>query len=128
MSTLWRVRQAMPDDAPAIGQIRVAAWQAAYCGMLPDDFLDALDPLANVDGLRARLATQSSAWQMWVGEQFGGLAGFVVSGTPRFAAAGVGSVELYARNVHPAAWGKGLAQPLIEAPCWQRPAPMVRDR
>jgi ribosomal protein S18 acetylase RimI-like enzyme len=33
------VRRARPADAPAIGAVHVAAWQSAYPGILPDDYL-----------------------------------------------------------------------------------------
>ncbi len=33
------VRRARPADAPAIGAIHVAAWQSAYPGILPGDYL-----------------------------------------------------------------------------------------
>jgi hypothetical protein len=38
------VRPAAPDDVDALGQIHVRAWQAAYRGVMPDAYLDALDP------------------------------------------------------------------------------------
>lgn len=36
------IRPAIPSDAPAIGRVHVAAWQAAYRDQLPDELLDSL--------------------------------------------------------------------------------------
>jgi GNAT superfamily N-acetyltransferase len=41
---MQRVRDARPEDAAAIAAVHVRAWQAAYRGLMPDDFLDRLDP------------------------------------------------------------------------------------
>jgi len=36
------VRHATVDDAPALGRVHVRAWQAAYRGQMPDDYLEGL--------------------------------------------------------------------------------------
>jgi hypothetical protein len=36
------VRPARPSDAGAMGALVVRAWQAAYRGLMPDDYLDGL--------------------------------------------------------------------------------------
>ena len=38
------IRTATPDDVSAISDINVRGWQAAFRGLFPDEFLDALDP------------------------------------------------------------------------------------
>ncbi|MGW5875856.1 N-acetyltransferase family protein [Nocardiopsis terrae] len=38
-----RIREAHPDDAPAIAGVHVRSWQAAYRGMIPDYALENLD-------------------------------------------------------------------------------------
>jgi GNAT superfamily N-acetyltransferase len=38
------VRTATPDDVPAISDINIGGWQAAFRGVFPDDFLDGLNP------------------------------------------------------------------------------------
>ncbi|WP_374348214.1 N-acetyltransferase family protein [Chitinimonas sp.] len=106
------IRAARPEDAEHIGRIRVAAWQAAYRGVMPDTYLDGLDPTANLDGLRLRLAAPDAAFRVLMGECDGVPQGFLISGTPRFVC-DAGSVELYALNLAPAAWGRGLAQAMI---------------
>jgi hypothetical protein len=36
------VRPARPDDALPVAGVHVRSWQAAYRGLLPDDYLDGL--------------------------------------------------------------------------------------
>lgn len=42
----WRVRTATVDDAPAIARIRVASWRHAYRGIVPDEALAEMQPVA----------------------------------------------------------------------------------
>lgn len=39
-----RVRRAVADDAPAIASVYVASWRHAFAGLVPQDYLDAMDP------------------------------------------------------------------------------------
>jgi hypothetical protein len=41
---MQRVREAPPEDAFEIAAVQVRSWQAAYRGLMPDDFLDRLKP------------------------------------------------------------------------------------
>lgn len=36
------LRPAVPDDAMAVARVHVRAWQVAYRGLMPDDYLDGL--------------------------------------------------------------------------------------
>src|SRR5215469_8226381 len=48
------IRQAVPDDAEAVERLRIAGWQAAYRGAIPDSYLDAM--VVDAARRRARLA------------------------------------------------------------------------
>jgi hypothetical protein len=37
-----KIRPARVEDADAVGEVHVRAWQSAYRGMMPDDYLDGL--------------------------------------------------------------------------------------
>lgn len=50
------VRPATAADALAIATVHVRSWQAAYRGLLPQSYLDALDPDQSVDGWQTLLA------------------------------------------------------------------------
>jgi GNAT superfamily N-acetyltransferase len=39
-----QMREARPADAMAVAKLHVRSWRAAYRGLLPEDFLDALRP------------------------------------------------------------------------------------
>ncbi len=47
------IRDATPDDAPAIAAVHVGAWQVAYRGQIPDEVLDGL-----------RLETRERWWRI----------------------------------------------------------------
>jgi GNAT superfamily N-acetyltransferase len=51
------IRRARPADALAIATVHVRSWQAAYRGLLPQDFLDHLDPLRGAEQWEAVLET-----------------------------------------------------------------------
>lgn len=51
------VRGAELTDAAALGRVHVRAWQATYRGMMPDAFLDGLDPHERGDVWARGLAT-----------------------------------------------------------------------
>ena len=37
------IREAVPQDGPAIARVQVRSWRAAYRGIVPQDFLDAME-------------------------------------------------------------------------------------
>jgi len=39
-----KLREARRGDEPAVADVHVRAWQEAYRGLIPDEFLDELDP------------------------------------------------------------------------------------
>lgn len=106
-----KLRPASVDDAEAIGNIRVSAWQAAYEAFMPKDFLNALDPLANLDALREKLAQPSDGFMVNVADVDGSAVAFSILGSPRYATH-ILSTELWALNVHPDFWRQGIGRTL----------------
>jgi len=110
---MWVVtmRDARPDDAADVADIHVRSWQAAYRGLLPDDYLDGLDPQDRM----ARYtfgATDPDAPSTIVAVVDGVMSGFATTGTARDAdTAGLG--ELLALYVAPEAWGTGVGRHLM---------------
>ena len=84
-------------DAPAIGEVHVRSWQAAYEGLIPADFL-----------ARLSAETRAAAWARRIGdggrvlvvEDDGVVAGF----------AAFGPEQLYALYLLPEFWGRGLGR------------------
>ncbi len=103
------VREADAADTAAMGALHVRAWQAAYRGMMPDPLLDGLRAEDRTAMWAARLARSGPG--VLVGCVDGEVVGFAGYG----AAAGAAVGELYVLNVDPAAWGCGIARPLLAA-------------
>ncbi|MEU4158921.1 GNAT family N-acetyltransferase [Actinoplanes sp. NPDC026670] len=49
------VRHAVPGDAVALAKVHVRTWQAAYAGLIPQGYLDSLDP-----------AQREPGWRQWL--------------------------------------------------------------
>lgn len=107
------VRQAAPGDAEAIGEVRVAAWQAAYKRFLPKAYLSSMNPSENISELRRKLSKQNEAFSVTVAECGGRVVGFAIVGAPRFETK-PGAVELWALNVLPSHWRQGVGRAMIE--------------
>jgi ribosomal protein S18 acetylase RimI-like enzyme len=106
------VRPATVADTPAMGRLVVRAWQAAYRGHMPDDYLDGLraeDRAAYWDGV---LRGEARRGVVLVAERDGEVVGFAAAG-PSPDPEGAG--ELFAINVDPGHWGTGAGRALLEA-------------
>lgn len=107
------IRSANPNDAVAVGRIRAAAWQAAYRDVLPKDYLATLDPEANLDALRAVMASASPAFHVRIAEVDGAAVGFSISGNARHSTDSR-IQEVWALNISPDFWRRGLGRLLVE--------------
>jgi len=121
------IRAAVPDDAEEVERLRVAGWQAAYRGILPDDYLNRM----RVDGERRRrhmmeqAATEQADTEQAnteqpsrrvesVAVQGGAIVGWVSGGRCRDAdRPGPGQGEIYAIYVLPERWGRGTGRLLM---------------
>lgn len=110
------LREARPDDAAAVAGVHVRSWQAAYRGLLPDEYLD---------GLRAENRARRYTFHL-VGPEHpattvalaaGRLCGFVTTGPAR-GGAETNQGEIYALYVDPDAWG-----PVWDERCSGTPEP-----
>jgi ribosomal protein S18 acetylase RimI-like enzyme len=106
------VRRATVQDAATLGRVHVRAWQAAYRGQMPDDYLDGLRPEERAAGWARGLGRDRSHDPVLVAEQAGQVVGFAVVG-PAEDPEGAG--ELYAINVDPDHWGTGAGRALLVA-------------
>ncbi len=112
------IRQAEVADGPRIAQIHIAAWKAAYEGLLPDDYLSGLD---------GELEQRAAQWEDWlsshserrlilVAEEEGELVGFVHAGPAGDKdIAGKESAEVYALYLDPGYSGRGWGSRLMSA-------------
>jgi GNAT superfamily N-acetyltransferase len=105
------VRDARPDDAAGVAAVHVRSWQAAYRGLLPDDYLDALRP----EGRMARYtfgAADPDVPTTVVAVDDGAICGFATTGPARTDDL-LGAGELLALYVDPDHWGFGLGRRLM---------------
>lgn len=119
----YLVRSPVHGDADRLGEIHVRAWQAAYGGFMPDDYLDSLS-----------VPERADMWRDWLGQEprlrsgrfvaifdeavevegSDELAGFILVG-PAGGDADAEIGEVYALNVHPGSWGTGAGDALMVA-------------
>jgi ribosomal protein S18 acetylase RimI-like enzyme len=110
------IRAAQPEDAGRIAEIHVRSWQHAYLGLIPQDYLDALDP-AQRRGMWDR-SLETADWSRGgtlVIMAGGRLAGFAHVHEARDADAAPSVGEIWAIYLEPEAWGKGLGRELMAA-------------
>ncbi len=73
------IRQATVDDSGAIARIQVDTWRTTYRGIVPQDYLDAMEIVPRAQFWREHLATAAS--RVYVAEREGKVCGFA-SGLP----------------------------------------------
>lgn len=110
-----RIRRARPEDAEVIAEIHVRSWKAAFSGLLPQDYLDALRP----EDRRPEWdeALRGPTWPLvLLAEEDLGIVGFVSLGPSRDADAGAAAVgEIRTIYLDPSAWGGGVGSALLGA-------------
>lgn len=106
------IRQATPADAPQIAQVNVASWREAYTGIVPADYLAALDPADRHERWTTLLTARDV--HTWIATSDGtDVLGFATLGPARDEDADRGDVELYSIYVDPDSWGQGIARVLL---------------
>lgn len=106
------IRPFTVDDADSFGPVHVRAWQAAYRGVMPDDFLDALDGAVWAARWREHFADDDHGGIDLVAEIDERVVGAVSVGADRDDS-GLG--ELWAINLDPDVFGTGVGQELFVA-------------
>ena len=96
-----------------VARVHVRSWQAAYRGLLPAEYLDALKPEDRAARYIFENPDTTKPWTI-VAEDNSLIAGFATTAPARDADA-QGCGELYALYVDPDYWGRGIGAQLIEA-------------
>jgi len=106
-----RIMRAFSEDALAVARVHVQAWQAAYRGLLPQDYLDSLRPEDRA--LRYDFAhTDPQKPYTVLAEVNGAVCGFATT-MPSQDFSGHG--ELCALYLLPSFWGRGIGLALVQA-------------
>jgi GNAT superfamily N-acetyltransferase len=108
---MQRVRDARAEDATAIAEVHVRAWQAAYRGLMPDEFLDRLDSQARAGRYTLGSRNPADPQTLLAIDEHERLLGFAtIAPSVELAAHG----ELRALYVDPTYWRAGVGLALME--------------
>lgn len=110
------VRPAAQGDVESLARVHTRSWQAAYRGLFPDEFLDAMDRrerpsqwAQEVD--RPETLVLAAEFLTAHGCE---LIGFANAGTTRDDDLPPGIAELYAIYLNPDTWGTGAGSALLQ--------------
>jgi L-amino acid N-acyltransferase YncA len=107
---MMRIRHAEPEDARAVAEIHVEAWQVAYADIFPQEFLKSLT-----------VASRQAFWAQFLKEKQGHLQvaidgvrllGWINTGPCRDQDAAKGDAEIWALYASPAVWSTGVGRQL----------------
>ncbi len=107
------IRSATVDDAARIARVHVDSWREAYAGVVPAEYLAALDADRRAEWWRAELAEIPRGASVWVAEEGRELLGFAYLGPSRDEDAERTTMEIYSIYLEPSAWGRGVARELM---------------
>ena len=118
-TTKFTVRPATVEDAGAIAEAHVAAWQAAYIDIVPSSYLKALDVTERTERWAAILRGEVEVAGVGrptdlVIERNEKVFGFTDVGDYRDAPSEKAG-ELWSMYVHPNEWGNGAGRVLMDA-------------
>jgi GNAT superfamily N-acetyltransferase len=115
---VFPVRDAVPDDATAIADVRARSWRAAYAHVFPIERLDAMSVDAAVERgatwWRGVIEAPAPGAHTLIVDREGRTAGFASLGRALDEASEPEHVgELYAIYVAPDSWGRGVGRALM---------------
>jgi ribosomal protein S18 acetylase RimI-like enzyme len=108
-----QVRRAVLEDAPAIAAIHVAAWQAAYRGLMAEEVLDWLSVASREARWRRILSIQDSTSRVWVAVDGDAVLGFASTAPSVDDDASPGTAELYTLYLAPPWMRQGVGSMLL---------------
>jgi adenylate kinase family enzyme len=110
-----RLRPAFQTDAPAISQIHVSAWRAAYAGIVPDAYLNGLT-VTKRNTYWSNAIAQGEP-EVVVAEDKAGINGWIAFGASRDDDAKELAGEIAAIYIAADSWSQGIGQRLLRHAC-----------
>ncbi len=103
------VRPALPEDVEDVVEIGLKSWSEGFRGVVPANLMP------DAGGLRARIRERVAqpGPPIAVADLDGVVRGWITFGATRDADAGPSVGEIWALNVHPGAWRRGLGRELV---------------
>ena len=116
MKSRFEIRPATYDDLPEIADVHVRTWQQTYLGQMPQDFLDALDPVARLKAWQEGFARHqdNTEFGTFVARTPEALAGFISYGPSRDDDR-TDWLEIFAINILKEHWSKGIGYALFSS-------------
>jgi ribosomal protein S18 acetylase RimI-like enzyme len=108
----FTIRRATPADIGDISKVHIASWKTTYQGIVPQEYLDALDVAARAQRWEEEFARGDS--HIFVAQDAGTICGFI-SGGPLREPIGNCDVEIYAIYVLADAQRYGIGRTLMRA-------------
>jgi ribosomal protein S18 acetylase RimI-like enzyme len=102
-------RPARPKDVDQATEVALAAWREGYRGVVPPGLMP--DPRLLAARIRERIAERGPP--IGVGELDGTVYGWITFGASRDHDATPSVGEIWALNVHPDAWRRGIGRELV---------------
>jgi GNAT superfamily N-acetyltransferase len=102
-------------DIDAVAAVRVRGWQAAYAGIVPQPYLDAMSAEEDAARRREYFARSDGRAENLVAVDGTGVIGWASHGPYRGEDARTGNGELYAIYVRPELIGTGAGRALMDA-------------
>jgi GNAT superfamily N-acetyltransferase len=115
--TDWRIRRAEIADAVSIGRVNVAAWRAAYAGIVPGEYLASMDPRQRAERWQGILAESGRHAVFVAVDERNAIAAYCAVGPARTedGKGEPGAGELYAIYADPARQGTGAGRAVHDA-------------
>jgi ribosomal protein S18 acetylase RimI-like enzyme len=112
-----QIRPAVVEDAAQIAGVHVRSWQGVYRGLMPQEYLDGLDPAERAE-VWARVTSRADGTRsgVLVAEDETAVRGFVAFGPTRDEGEDRDQVgEIASIYAAPDAWGTGCGRDLMSA-------------
>lgn len=101
-----------PADAAALGEVHVRAWQETYPGLLPQPYLNALNPAIHAERWRRQLSKETVDEVVLAAEGARGLVGYCAGGLLK-GPSKLADAEVFTLYLLKSAKGRGLGARLM---------------